>query len=205
MLCCLALAGTPVSGCSDDEDTSGIDRRSPSDGGIGAARADGGVDGGLDATGSDAAALLTEAQVVGVAAAINTGEIEAGTLAQTKATDAATRDFASMMVTMHTAAQARQSALGITPASSSQQSTVMSMSASALQALQTVPAGPSFDAAYLQSQIAMHTSALEIIDEVLRPSATTAALRSELTRTRGEVISHLSQARTLAGSRDGGA
>jgi putative membrane protein len=202
-------------GCSDDsDDTTSADSSigkggSVSDAAAGSgttARTDSGVGAGMDASitrdagpsaDATAAAALTEGQVVGVAAAINMGEIQAGTLAQTKASTTPARDFASMMVTMHTAAQARQTALGIAPAASPTQTMVTTMATSTLQSLQSVPAGPEFDRAYIQSQVTMHTSARDLIDSTLLPNATTAALRDELTRTRGEVVMHLTEATSI--------
>jgi predicted outer membrane protein len=218
-LCCLSLCGALASGCSDDDDDdgkadSGARLDAGADASTGANGSDGGIDASIDAAvdggGSpgtiavDAATVvLSPAQVVGVAAALNTGEIEAGTLAQGKAVSTAAKDYASMMVTMHTAAQQRQAALGVAPAPSPEQMTVTTMAATALQNLQTLPAGPSFDTAYLESQVLMHTNARNLIDNLLLPNAANApALRDELTRTRGEVVAHLTQAMALLG--DGG-
>jgi putative membrane protein len=209
-LCALCLTGALSAGCSDDDSTdenggsdSGVARDAGSDA---STRSDGGLDSGVSTmdsglgtneAGADASARLSEAQVVGVAAAINSGEIEAGMLAQTKGANAGVRDYAAMMVTMHQAAQQRQNALGVSPASSPVQTTVMTMATSTLQSLQSTPAGAGFDLAYTRSQVTMHTDALNIIDTVLLPSATTTALREELTRTRAEVVAHLSLANTL--------
>ncbi|MDB4972049.1 MAG: hypothetical protein JWN48_390 [Myxococcaceae bacterium] len=209
VLCGLSLIAALHAGCSDDNDE-------PKDAG-GGTRSDAGADasvrsdGGMDASSvvvtdasSDAAtAVLSEAQVVGVAAAINAGEIGAAMVAQGKATTAAARDYAAMMIEMHTAAQQRQTALGITPTTSPQQTTVMTMASQTLQTLQSTPAGPGFDVTYLQSQVTMHNSALSLIDSVLLPSASTPALRAELTRARGEVVMHLTLAQGLL-SADGG-
>jgi putative membrane protein len=207
VVCGLSLLAALQVGCSDDDDVGSV-----GDGGGGGNRPDAGLDastrsdGGLDASGpgvdaeiDGAIIVLTEAQVVGVAAAINAGEINAGMVAQTKAVSAAAKDYAAMMITMHTATQQRQTALGIAPAASTEQQAVMAMAADALQSLQSLPAGLMFDNAYLQSQVSMHQSALLLIDQILLPSSSTAALRDELTRTRGEVAAHLVEARELYG------
>jgi putative membrane protein len=217
----LSLAGALNVGCGDDDGDDDVSddggrpdsgTSTTSDGGMDAStRMDGGSDGGrdaaLDATTSspDAAARITEPQVVGVTSAINAGEIQAGTLASEKAVSGPAIDFAEMMVTMHTAAQQRQSALGIAAAPSPQRTAVESAAMTAQQMLMNTPAGPGFDLAYLESQVTMHLMALELIDEVLLPSATTQALRNELTGTRAEVAMHLAQARDLVSrARDGG-
>ncbi|MDB4986288.1 MAG: hypothetical protein JWN04_1466 [Myxococcaceae bacterium] len=205
-LCSLTLLGAVHAGCGDDDKTVATDsgtRRA--DAAVDASRPANDFDAG-DASATslvDAATALTDNQIIGVASALNMGEINAGMLALTKASGASARDYANMMVTMHTAAQTRQTALGIAPATSPQQQSVMTMASTALQNLQNLPAGPNFDVAYLESQVMMHQSALALIDTVLLPSATTSALRDELTRTRGEVTTHLSEAQALLSS-DGG-
>lgn len=196
----LSLVGALGVGCGDDDDGDDVDNR---DGGgpDGSTNLDAGMDSslpsdaGLDAAG-DAAVALTEPQVLGVAKAVNDGEIMAGQLAQTKGTLTPVKDFASMMVTMHTAANSRQMALG-TPAPSAVMTTVQTLASTALTALNTAPMGTQFDLAYTSSQVEMHDMTLNLIDMVLLPNATSAALRSELTTTRSEVQAHLNQARAL--------
>jgi putative membrane protein len=209
LILCLAA------GC-DDDDGDSVGEESPAD--AGDAGRDASIDASLRPDGSmdasqgdaardaalDAAVALTEAQVVGIATTINTGEIEAGTLAQTKGTSADVKEFASMMVSMHGAANTRAAALGITPAPSAPMSGVMQMSTNTLQTLNSLSPGAEFDRNYLQSQVVMHMAALTTFDTVLLPNATTPALVAELQRTRGEVATHLNQARTLIGSLDGG-
>jgi putative membrane protein len=209
---CLSLMVCLAAGCDDDE-SDGNGEETVSDAGADAGR-DASIDaslrpdGGLDATTADAARdaaiALTEAQVVGIATTINTGEIEAGMLASTKATSDDVREFASMMVTMHGAANTRAAALGVAPATSTPMTQLMMMSTATLQALTASPQGAQFDQAYVQSQVTMHQEALTTFDSLLLPNATTPALVSELTRTRGEVAMHLSQARGLLEDVDGG-
>lgn len=208
LFCCIGLLGALHAGCSDDDDTKNrADAGGTAfDAGIDAsARPDGATDATVVVPVVDAAVQLNEAQVVGVAGAINAGEIEAGTLAQATAVTPQARAFAETMVTMHNMARTRQEALGIAPAPSSVQAGVISAAAAALATLKSTPPGPAFDLAYLQSQAMLHTTALQLFDEVLLRNATTPALRSELTRTRGEVEAHLTEAmKILLGELDGG-
>jgi len=207
----LLLATALAVGCGDDsgdDDSgdggtdSGMD--ASADGGIDAGRSDGGLDGSVTVL-PDGAVQLTEAQILGVATSANAGEISAGMVAQRKGDSAAVRDFGTMMVMMHTAAQQRQGALGIQAASSSVSATLDTMNAATLENLNAASPGPMFDLTYLDAQIAAHTSVRNLIDSALLPSATTAALRDELTRTRGEVVSHLAMAQALVSAlRDAG-
>jgi predicted outer membrane protein len=54
-----------------------------------------------------------------------------------------------------------------------------------------------FDLAYVQSQIEIHTQVLATFDDVLLPSVTAPALRTDLTLARADVQSHLTQAQAL--------
>jgi putative membrane protein len=195
-----SLAAALNVGCSDDDDE-GTQHND-----AGGARLDASVgsDGSIDAraNSADAALAMTEPQVVGLAIAINDGEIMAGQLAATKATNQAVKNYASMMVAMHTAADQRAAALGIAPATSTPASEVQRMTTLVLQALQNTPASAEFDSSYVESQIVMHMAALHAFDSMLIPNASTPALKAELTSTRSEVQTHLDEAQALRG--DGG-
>ena len=207
----LSLAGS--SACSSDESSSGTDGSAGAGGGNeGGAQSDaadgsdvttdGGdasTDGGdASADGSDAnvgdAAILSEAQVLGVLGSANQGEINKGNLAPGRASSPAVLAFAARMVTEHTAALNRVTALasstGLTPVASPTSQALDAVSASTVQAL-TPLSGSVFDVAYIQSQVAAHNTVLNNIDRQLLPSATTEALRSELTTTRAAVAEHL--------------
>ncbi|HEY6879803.1 MAG TPA: DUF4142 domain-containing protein [Polyangiales bacterium] len=196
-------------GCGDDDGNDGDDSRN--DAGIDASvGSDSGLDGSTrdaarDATADstvDAASVLSEAQVVGLAGTINDGEIELGQLAVDKASNSAVQTFAEEMVSMHTAANQRAVALGISRASSASADQVQQMVSSIRSRLQDAERGATFDRAYIDSQVTLHTAALEAFDTKLLPNASTPALLAELTRTRAEVAAHLSAARALTA--DGG-
>jgi putative membrane protein len=203
VLWAVGLMSLVAIGCDDDDEVIDSDDDvvgdAGSDGGDidASVRPDGSLDASNDSSMNDAAVALTEAQVVGLASAINDGEISAGQLASTKATDPDVKEFATMMVTMHTAANTRASALGITPADSAPQNEVETMAAMVATTLQNTPAGAEFDSTYVESQVVMHTAALSAFDRMLLPNAKTPALVAELQRTRGEVVMHLSEAQAL--------
>jgi len=161
-----------------------------------------------DAGADGDAATLSDAQIFGVLAWESRGEINVANLAPTRASDPQVLAFAQMMITDHTQALNRGTALastyGLTPAASP---TSQSLDASAASTVATLTAlsGPTFDRAYIQSQVDMHTTVLRLIDEQLLPSATLPQLRSELTTTRAAVVQHLGNAQTIAQSiADGG-
>jgi predicted outer membrane protein len=149
---------------------------------------------------------LTDEQTAAVITAANTGEIELGNLTLRQGTYPDVLAFASTMVMMHTAAQARVAALlvtlSLTPAdnaiSMQLRQEVMSVSARLLP-LTTA----SFDVEYLEAQIAIHTEVLRLINDVLLPSVTAVQLESELQTMRNEVMMHLAEARALRARPEG--
>jgi putative membrane protein len=150
---------------------------------------------------------LSEGEVAGVVSALNTGEIQQGTLASDRAASSAVRDYAQMMVTEHTAAEQRMTALlgqlGITPQSSTASQQVTNEANTMLQSLQSAA---DFDRAYVDSQVTMHTRGLQIVDDLLLPNATRPELRTELQTMRSSIAMHLDMARALQSSvgADGG-
>jgi predicted outer membrane protein len=143
---------------------------------------------------------LTDAQIAAVTSTANQGEIELGNLATTRAIRPAVREYAQMMVTMHTAAQTRQSelivTLGVVPTDNAVSLTLrQDTQAIATRLAQASP--DAFDLAYAESQAQLHGRVLEIIDDVLLPSVSAASLRAELMVTREEVSRHFTQAMAL--------
>jgi len=55
-----------------------------------------------------------------------------------------------------------------------------------------------FDRQFVQAQIMLHSSVLNLIDTVLLPQTTSGALRTELQTERAAVAMHLATAQTLA-------
>jgi putative membrane protein len=116
----------------------------------------------LPSTASDAniVALLHEA---------NLGEILAGTVAQQRALTTEVRSFAAMMVAMHSAADTAGQSLalraGITPVLPD--STLPRIQQQELAALQTTPAGQTFDRVYISQQIVAHRRTLALVDAAI--------------------------------------
>jgi putative membrane protein len=66
--------------------------------------------------------------------------------------------------------------------------------------------GAAFDKAYIDSQVEMHTTALQLLDTQLIPSAMNAEIKTEMTAMRATVAEHLDAAKDLQSSlsADGG-
>jgi putative membrane protein len=210
------LAGALLVGCGDDDgdddDTPNNDGggQTTGDGGReagagGDAGSDGGMDGGsnLDAStdgGSQPdAGRLNDNQIVGVATTVNSGEISAGTLAAMKGTLQAVKNYANLMITDHTAADARQRMLGA-PADSELSAGLRASAMTVMTSLTNAPMGPVFDRLYIESQVTMHQMTVQTIDSILLRDAMSQALRNELTATRATVAGHLTMAQSILAS-----
>ncbi|MDB4975208.1 MAG: hypothetical protein JWN48_3549 [Myxococcaceae bacterium] len=168
------------------------------------------VDATVGLTGGDAGSLdglhevLSDSQIAGVLAALNQGEIDQGNYALTKARDQATKDYAQMMVTMHTAAQAAQASLlqtlGLTAAESALSRLLTTEASAELQQLKSTK-DSDFDETYVLGQARQHRAALNVIIDSLLPQADAPALKTELQSVRATVTAHLDQANALLGVR----
>jgi putative membrane protein len=160
---------------------------------------DGGSDNGGDAGDPDAA-TLTDGQIAAVVTVANMGEIEQANAALMKVQNQAVRDFAMMMVTMHSAAQARAmnvaASAGIAPQPNEVSMTVKDSSEDILSKIEAASM-TEVDLVYMREQVSIHMRLLTTIDDLLLPSVSSAALRTELQTTRGEVMSHLAMAEAI--------
>jgi putative membrane protein len=143
---------------------------------------------------------LTEAQIFGILAAANNGEIEAANLAQQKSVNQNVKTFADNMIKDHTQmqmdAQALATKLSITPADSNISTDLKSGADKEMEKLRTVE-GPEFDKAYAAAQVADHTKVLSLIDKKLLPSAKNEEVKTMLQKARPTIAEHLEHAKTL--------
>ena len=188
-------AGSWVVGCGSDNNKD--------DGGAGGHAGNGGAAGGggsVNAGRGDAGALLTDGQIASVMIEANTGEIAAASVALAKATSPAVASFAALMVTDHTAANGRLAGIlqqqSITLGESAVRQTLAMQAAQTVSSLIATWPG-AFDPAYVSSQIAMHTTVLQLLDDQLIPYAQNGALKAELQMERTTVMNHLTAAQQL--------
>jgi putative membrane protein len=121
--------------------------------------------------------MASPAMVAGFLTTVNQGEIEAGQLAQTKATNAQVRQYAQMMVTDHRRANTmvdsasgttggtgtaatRDSAAGPNPAGGQPAADVHRMNQQAMTTLQNTPKGRTFDSTYIALMVTGHQDVL---------------------------------------------
>jgi len=144
--------------------------------------------------------VVNDAQIASISLAANTGEVEQNTVAVTRGGNAEVRGYAQDLVTMHTAAIAREMALAasamIIPADHEVTQTLQTMSRAIVARLQTAEPAE-FDQMYLSGQVDVHQMVLTLIDQTLLPQVKADALRDELMTMRVTVMQHLERAREL--------
>jgi predicted outer membrane protein len=143
---------------------------------------------------------LNDGQIAEITSVVNSAEISLGTLALNRAQLPATQDYARSMITMHTAAQERQTALvgasGLTPSPSAISAQLTDDVVLVRDQLESATVAE-LDVLYLRSQVALHSTVLETYDEQLLPNVTSDQLRAELVVARVEVAAHLEEALAL--------
>ncbi len=126
---------------------------------------------------------MTDAGIFAMLAAANRGEIDAGKMAETKATNASVKAFARDMVTDHTKlldqGNALAKKLNITPDSTAADS-INAMNQSTASTLSAAAKGPAFDSAYVNAQVTGHQYVLDLVKRA-EGAAQNAQLKAALT------------------------
>ena len=144
---------------------------------------------------------LTDSEIAMVMRVANLGEVREGELARTKATDTSVRDFASMMVTEHTAQNNKtESELARVDVASADSDLSRQLDAASGDATDRLRALSAFDRAYMDRQVDAHQSLIALIDSKLTPSARKKQVREQLTALRALADKHLTRAKQIQGS-----
>jgi predicted outer membrane protein len=156
---------------------------------------------GADAgTGADAGARVSDGQIAAIVAAANDGVIDLANLAIRQGSAAPVLAFAQALSAARTASQARQNtlleALNISP-EDSPLSVQLTQEATTIATKLLPLTAASFDLAYVESQVALHTELLALFDETLLVNVTQVPLRADLALARQEVSQQLGAASAL--------
>lgn len=131
----------------------------------------------------------------------NLGEVREGELAREKAAEPSVREFATMMITGHSAASSKiEAALfkkDITSEDSPLSRQLDAESGAATERLRAL-SGRAFDRAYIERQIEVHQNVLNLIDTKLMPAAKKKVVKDQLTEMRKDVQEHLARAQQVA-------
>jgi putative membrane protein len=151
----------------------------------------------------EATAKPTDGQILGILGAIDTGEIEQGKIAVSKATDPRVREFANHMIDQHTDAKQTGADLAaqnqLTPATSPERSTLENASKVMVNTLNESTSA-AFDSTYLKGQVQQHQEAADLLRTKLAPAAQNAALAKQLRATQTMVQGHLNEAQQILSS-----
>jgi putative membrane protein len=150
-----------------------------------------------------AAPAVSDPQIAAIVVAANTVDIEAGKLAESKATNAKVKAFGKQMVTDHSAVNKQATALvtklGVTPEENETSRSLTSGGDQNRSSLQG-KTGKDFDKAYIDNEVTYHQAVLDAIDKTLIPNASNAELKTLLTQTRPAIAAHLQMAKDIQGS-----
>lgn len=142
----------------------------------------------------------TDAQIAAIVVAANQVDIDAGQWAAAKSMDPAVRNFATMMVTDHSAVN--QSAvelvtkLKVTPEANATSKSLQDGGEQNLGHLRTL-SGAEFDRAYVDHEVAYHEQVIAALDSTLIPNAQNAELKALLVKVRPAFVAHLGHAKRL--------
>jgi putative membrane protein len=152
------------------------------------------------ALGGEANEALNDGQIAAVVRAINVAEIDEAKIAVGKAKDPAVKHFAETMIAHHSQAvkdvDELDAHLNLRP-TDSQLVTELRVNATSVQNKLSANDEPSFDKAYMTSQVDAHRQALDTIDSRLMPAVKSQDLRQMLETLRPRVANHLQMAQTI--------
>lgn len=140
----------------------------------------------------------SDANAVAFLQTVNTGEIEAGALAKTKATDREIKAFARQMETDHTALKNEVAdaagRLGLSATATDNE--LLEDHQQVMRELNEAKAGNEFDDKYIDEQVKAHKNALDELDDAIEKTQN-AEFKALLQKARGAVDGHLKRAEEL--------
>jgi putative membrane protein len=142
-----------------------------------------------------------DAQIAAIVVAANEVDIEAGKLAQSKASNKEVKKFAQQMVNDHTAVNKAAGdlvrKLKVKPEQNPTSAGLRKAGDSTLQRLKALK-GAAFDKAYIDNEVTYHQTVLDALDKTLIPSAANDQLKALLEKVRPAFAAHLEHAKQLA-------
>ena len=149
---------------------------------------------------NDAAAPLNDAKIAMIAVVANTVDVDAGKMAEKKATNKEVKAFAATMVRDHTAVNKKATALakklGVTPEASATSKSLKSDGDKEMAKLEAM-SGPEFDKAYVDNEVSYHEAVIGVVEKTLIPNTKNAELKSLLESAGPIFASHLEHAKHL--------
>lgn len=145
----------------------------------------------------------TDAQIAAIVVTANQVDIDAGKLAESRASSKEVKAFAQRMVTDHggvnQSARELVAKLHVTPEPGEVSQSLKKGGDDNLAALKSL-SGATFDKAYVDHEVAYHEAVLDAVDKTLIPSARNAELKALLVKVRPAFVAHLEHAKHLQSS-----
>ena len=143
---------------------------------------------------------VTDAQIAAIVVTANQVDIDAGKLAESRATDPDVKSFGKQMATDHTGVNKQATdlvtKLGITPEDNATARSLKSGGTENVAQLSKLQ-GPAFDKAYIAHEVAYHAQVLDALDKTLIPNASNEQLKALLVKVRPAFVAHLEHAKTV--------
>jgi putative membrane protein len=146
---------------------------------------------------------LSDPEVAHVAVTANSIDVDLAKLAQSRTGNPDVKQFATTMITDHSAVNAQATALatklGITPKDNAVSQSLLKGAAEARAAIKPLK-GKAFDKAYIDREVAYHEAVIDALDKVLVPNTSNAELKKLLVDVRPAFETHLAHAKKLQGA-----
>lgn len=146
------------------------------------------------------AQTVTDAQIAAIVVAANQVDIDAGTLAASKASKENVKGFAQVMVIDHTDVNKQATdlvaSLTVTPQDNPTSQSLKTGGEKNVAHLKTL-SGAAFDKAYIDQEVTYHDLVLNALDKTLIPNAQNAELKALLVKVRPTFVRHLEHAKRV--------
>lgn len=146
---------------------------------------------------------VTDPQIASIVVTANQVDIDAGKVAQSRATNAEVKAYGQLMVTAHTAVNKSAvelvTKLKVTPEDNPTSRSLKEGGEKNLARLKTLK-GDAFDKAYIDHEVVYHQQVLDAVDKTLIPGAKNEELRALLVKVRPAFVAHLDHAKQLQSS-----
>ncbi len=145
-------------------------------------------------------AAPNDAQIASIVVTANQVDIDAGKLAESKASNKDVKAFGKQMVTDHTgvnkSATALVKKLKVTPEDNPTSQSLKSGGDSNIQKLKGLK-GAEFDRAYIDNEVTYHQTVIDAMDKTLIPNAKNEELKALLVKVRPAFVAHLEHAQHI--------
>ncbi len=146
---------------------------------------------------------LTDPEVAHVAVTANSIDVDLAKLAQSRTHNPDVKQFATTMITDHSAVNAQATALatklGVTPKDNAVSQSLLKGASEARATIEPLK-GKAFDKAYIDREVAYHEAVIDALDKVLIPNTSNAELKKLLVDVRPAFEAHLAHAKKLQGA-----